>query len=51
MKSCKNCIYQERNWGDTPCRTCMESGDYDNWTGIDDEESEAEGVQDDRANY
>ena len=43
-KTCANCIYKDRKWGDNPCRTCMESGsdNPENWTGIDEEELENE---------
>lgn len=36
-KTCANCIYKDRKWGDNPCRTCMESGsdNHENWTGIE----------------
>ena len=44
-KTCANCIYKDRKWGDNPCRTCMESGsdNHENWTGIDEEETELKG--------
>ena len=39
MKTCANCFYKNRKWGDNPCRTCFGvTSDYENWTGIDEEE-------------
>lgn len=40
MKTCLNCFYINRNWLEIPCRTCMENDNHDNWTGVDEEESE-----------
>lgn len=38
MKTCANCIYKNRDWGDNPCRTCFGAvGDYANWTGVEDD--------------
>lgn len=40
-KTCDNCIYKDREWGDNPCRTCDD--ECDNWVGVDDEEAELKG--------
>ena len=32
-QTCDNCIYQNRQWGDNPCRTCIPCDDErENWT-------------------
>ena len=43
MKTCDNRKKKNRRWGENPCRTCFGvTSDYENWTGVDSEESETD---------